>query len=62
MNPSKSVNLQLSIEQVNHEAENAVSSYWLNRSSPQPPLDNVVDPNTEFKVSKIIRYFKMHDN
>ena len=50
MEPSGSVNVQLSVEQVTFEGGEPLPTYWLNRSSPQPPLDNVVDPNTEFKV------------
>jgi hypothetical protein len=41
-------NLSVYVEQVNHEADSGIVDKW--EESEELALNNVIDPNTEFKV------------
>jgi hypothetical protein len=48
------LNLSVYVEQVNHETDSTIVDKW--EESEELALNNVIDPNTEFKV---ILYFSI---
>jgi hypothetical protein len=49
------LNLSIYVEQVNHEADSTIIDKW--EENEELALNNVINPNTEFKVIFVILHY-----